>query len=323
MNTELTDALQSDTPILSKEKSNSLVTVSIGAIILALSIFPLFIAISTKEYWALFGLIFTAIGLLLLKEGINDWIIYTAIGPTPIKLCPSKGSIGGQLGGSFTLIVPPAQEQFLIKISSTQTRQINREKYEHTLVYEAVALGYISEDPTYGWQIKFCHDLPIGLQPTDPIDSTKRIQWEISCEGIVTTHNKEISFKRSWEIPVIISNERSDINIPEAVLKKFNLKIERERMNQEKLKRSESYELIEEYDQQGRLINSVGYLPYEHKESADPMLLFFAISLLISLVLGAIVFYIPMVMGFQIGLSFFAITFFLTSLLCLKNLFQT
>lgn len=203
--------------IYSKEKSSHWAAIAFGLIFTAITI-PFYEeiikGIEKGDYKVLFILVFPLAGLYMAKFGWKKRNEFKAIGVMPLTPSPTKGQIGGQVGGSIELAVPWKKRTLTTTLSCIHTYTTNsgeNTKTKHDVLWQEHSKP-IDKPSGAGSLIEFCFDVPADL-PVDGQHLGKgSIYWEIKLEGDVNN----ISLERHWRLPVEAGTGQSSIVISDA-----------------------------------------------------------------------------------------------------------
>jgi len=164
--------------------------------------------VNKKNYIALVGLLFTAVGIWLLTWAIRRTLEWKRFGATPVVLDPFPGSIGGHVGGTIDLGLPfDAAHDFEITltnirsyISGSGKNRSRKEsaKWQDTIVAHAQSSGS-------GTRLTFRFDVPEGLNESDADQDDSYYIWRLGlCAELDGT-----DLDRNYDIPVYATAEQS------------------------------------------------------------------------------------------------------------------
>ena len=191
----------------------------IGCIFFLLSI-PIFNVIPKElkqgNYNILYLLIFPLIAYLMLSGGWKLRKKQNALGQTPLMLSPAIGQVGGDIGGTISLIKSYKDEDVIITIScihhysTLSERRSTSEKnwyVEHNDIFwaESQKATYTQDENS----LKFCFEVPDDLPTSENFQGEGEIHWMIEAEGQLD----EQRISRNWSIPVEMGIEKSIITV--------------------------------------------------------------------------------------------------------------
>lgn len=164
-------------------------------------------------------LIFPLIGIGSL---FSSWFMrkkYLVFGATPLVLSPEIGQVGGQVGGrieldkywtkhSLVVILNCINKYTTRNLDTSNTNSNDRHRTQYKVLWQKrdTALHYKKAN---GSQIDFCFDVPADQFTADTYEGEGEVYWEVIVEGVMD----DVSFKRSWTIPVEEGEQTSSIVI--------------------------------------------------------------------------------------------------------------
>lgn len=174
--------------------------------------------VTVKEnYLALIGLLFPLVGIGLLTWAIRRSREWTRFGPTPVRLDPFPGAIGGHVGGTIDLKLPfdPAH-RFHVSLTNlhhyTSGSGKNRSSREKAL-WQRDAQAAAQPGPE-GTRLVFRFDVPDGLDEADARQSGDSYHaWRLG----LTAELPGADLNRDFSIPVYRTGARSQ-SLPERAL---------------------------------------------------------------------------------------------------------
>lgn len=170
-----------------------------------------------QNYLALIGLLFPLVGIGLLTWAIRRTREWTRFGPTPVRLDPFPGAIGGHVGGTIDLKIPydPAH-RFQVSLTNlhhyTSGSGKNRSSREKAL-WQRDAQAAAQPGPD-GTRLVFRFDVPEGLDESDALESgDSYYAWQLG----LTAELPGADLDRDFSIPVYQTGARSQ-SLPERAL---------------------------------------------------------------------------------------------------------
>ena len=170
-----------------------------------------------QNYLALIGLLFPLVGIGLLTWAIRRTREWTRFGPTPVRLDPFPGAIGGHVGGTIDLKIPydPAH-RFQVSLTNlhhyTSGSGKNRSSREKAL-WQRDAQAAAQPGPD-GTRLVFRFDVPEGLDESDALESgDSYYAWQLG----LTAELPGADLNRDFSIPVYQTGARSQ-SLPERAL---------------------------------------------------------------------------------------------------------
>jgi len=157
--------------------------------------------LNKKNYIALIGLLFTAVGIWLISWAIRRTLEWKRFGPTPVVLDPFPGSIGGHVGGTIELRLPfdPALD-FELSLTSIHSYMSgsgkNRSRKEKPEWQDAIVAH--AERYADGTKLTFRFDVPAGLNESDLDQDDSYYLWRLGLNAELAGTDID----RSYEIPV-------------------------------------------------------------------------------------------------------------------------
>ncbi|MEJ2128099.1 MAG: DUF3592 domain-containing protein [Woeseiaceae bacterium] len=165
--------------------------------------------VAKKNYIALLGLLFTAVGIGLLVWAIRRTMEWKRFGATPVTLDPFPGSIGGHVGGTIELNVPHASSnEFQVTLTNIRSyisgSGKNRSRKESAKWQDTIVAH--SESTGAGTRLTFRFDVPGGLTESDALreDDTYHV-WRLDLTGELDGTDLD----RSFDIPVYATATQS------------------------------------------------------------------------------------------------------------------
>ena len=157
-------------------------------------------------------LLFPMVGVGMLYAAFQSWRHYRFFGPSPLRLDPSVGQSGGQVGGEIMLNHYWRHDaSFNARLICLMRRRDRRSEVEpERLVWETAQTPYGESRPR-GTSLRFCFDVPASAPATSE-DGTTRIYWNLILEGDVAGRH----LSRSWLVPVEKGTARCRQPLPEA-----------------------------------------------------------------------------------------------------------
>lgn len=164
--------------------------------------------VNKKNYIALVGLLFTAVGIWLLVWAIRRTLEWKRFGPTPVTLDPFPGSIGGHVGGTIELGLPyDAANEFQLTLTNvhsyTSGSGKNRSQSEKAKWQDAVVAH--TEHGGRGTRLTFRFDIPEGLAESDTEQDDSYHLWRLD----LSAELEGTDIDRSYEIPVYATATQS------------------------------------------------------------------------------------------------------------------
>lgn len=170
-----------------------------------------------QNYLALIGLLFPLVGIGLLTWAVRRTREWTRFGPTPVRLDPFPGAIGGHVGGTIDLKIPydPAH-RFQVSLTNlhhyTSDSGKNRSSREKAL-WQRDAQAAAQPGPD-GTRLVFRFDVPDGLDESDARESgDSYYAWRLN----LTAELSGTDLNRDFSIPVYKTGARSQ-SLPERAL---------------------------------------------------------------------------------------------------------
>lgn len=210
---------QSNNQIPHNKNSTHKLAILIGCVFFLFSI-PI-INVIPKElkqdnYNILYLLIFPLIAYLMLSGGWKRRKEQNALGQTPLILSPEIGQVGGDVGGSISLMKSYKEADILITIScmhrySTISERKSTSKknwyIEHNDIFwqESQKATYTQ----YENSLKFCFEVPNDIPTSENFQGEGEIHWMIEAKGQLD----EQIISRNWSIPVEMGVEKSNITV--------------------------------------------------------------------------------------------------------------
>jgi len=157
--------------------------------------------VNKKNYIALVGLLFTAVGIWLLTWAIRRTLEWKRFGATPVVLDPFPGSIGGHVGGTIDLGLPfDAAHEFEITLTNIRSyisgSGKNRSRKEKAEWQDAIVAH--AESSGSGTRLTFRFDVPEGLNESDVDQDDSYYLWRVGLNAALDGTDID----RNYEIPV-------------------------------------------------------------------------------------------------------------------------
>ncbi len=150
-------------------------------------------AIRDQEYGVLFSLLFVFAGAGFLYHAFKFHQAYRRFGPTPLFLDPLYPSVGGQLGGRFSIDV----QNIINNVSSKKphwatlacTRKSRTRKKDHTsyeVLWQDGGPVYLKQTAR-GVEASFMFDIPITCTATQDLNRHSSIEWKVTVKAGFST----------------------------------------------------------------------------------------------------------------------------------------
>ena len=193
--------------------------------------------LNKKNYIALVGLLFTAVGIWLIIWAIRRTLEWKRFGATPVVLDPFPGSIDGHVGGTIDVGLPfdPAHD-FSLTLTNIHSYMSgsgkNRSRTEKAEWQDAIVAH--AEPGGRGTRLTFRFDVPEGLSESDVDQDDSYYLWRLGLNADLDGTDID----RSYEIPVFAtatesrslsrlaidrSHARQDTHADESILKIIRL----------------------------------------------------------------------------------------------------
>jgi hypothetical protein len=155
-----------------------------------------------KNYIALVGLLFTAVGIGLLVWAVRRTMEWKRFGPTPGTLDRFSGSIGGHVGGTIdlNLMHDPANnfQMTLTNLKSYISGSGKNRSRKETAKWQDMIVAH-SESTGSGTRLTFRFDVPEGLRESDAEQEGDTYYiWRLD----LTAELDGTDLNRSFDIPV-------------------------------------------------------------------------------------------------------------------------
>jgi hypothetical protein len=164
--------------------------------------------VNEKNYIALVGLLFTAVGIWLLSWAIRRTLEWKRFGATPVVLDPFPGSVGGHVGGTIEIGVPfDAANIFEISLTNIHSYMSgsgkNRSRNENAKWQDSIVAH--AEPGGKGTKLTFRFEPPQGLNESDADQDDSYYIWRLAlCAELDGT-----DLDRSYDIPVYATAQHS------------------------------------------------------------------------------------------------------------------
>jgi hypothetical protein len=154
--------------------------------------------------------LFPLLGLGLLWTSWLFWQRWRKFGPTPLRLDPFPGAIGGQVGGLVDIAIPyHPQQSFAVTLSclrsSVSGSGKNRSRNEN-IKWQNAGVCH-SEASDIGTRLRFRFNVPAGLPESDLSKAGSYHLWRVA----ITSELDGPDFDRRFEIPVFPTGASSAI----------------------------------------------------------------------------------------------------------------
>ncbi|PCI73301.1 MAG: hypothetical protein COB38_00975 [Gammaproteobacteria bacterium] len=168
-------------------------------------------SIRSGEYSDLFLLLFVFAGIGLLYAALKQIQAYKRFGATPLFLDPSVPSLGGHLGGRFSINSQDIDQNassttpFCAKITCTR-RDKNRDHTTYEVIWQDKGPVHLKQT-AHGVDASFVFNIPNTCKATQELSrrlssSTRSfIEWQVSAEGDFSTSSLG-KFERNWAVVV-------------------------------------------------------------------------------------------------------------------------
>lgn len=194
------------------------------------------------DYPVLSVFLFSIIGAGIIYYAVQGFRRYKIIGPTLLTLTPKTGSVGGKIGGYFSVGSWWVDHETKITLSCVRITS-DSDGTSRFFEWQDDQIGFVKTQGE-STQVHFLFDIPENRKPTG-----KMIEWKIECKGTTLIDQNSIPLHRSWEVEV--DNNTPPATYPTAIPAQFLEK----RKRQEKLTdEKNAAEQIGLYSQQGRLV---------------------------------------------------------------------
>ena len=164
--------------------------------------------VNKKNYIALAGLLFTAVGIGLIVWAARLTREWRRFGASPVLLDPFPGSIGGHVGGTIELALPfdPVNE-FELTLTNIHSYMSgsgkNRERKEKAVWQDGTVAH--TESGSRGTKLTFRFDVPEGLDESDAERDDSYYIWRLNLGAELDGTDID----RSFDIPVYATAEQS------------------------------------------------------------------------------------------------------------------
>jgi len=168
-------------------------------------------SIRSGEYSDLFLLLFVFAGIGLLYAALKQIQAYKRFGATPLFLDPSVSSIGGHIGGRFSINSQyigqnaSSTTPFSAKITCTR-RNKNRDHTVYEVIWQEEGPVHLKQT-TNGVDASFVFNIPNTCKATQELSrrlssSTRSfIEWQVTAKGDFSTSSLG-KFERNWAVVV-------------------------------------------------------------------------------------------------------------------------
>ena len=164
--------------------------------------------VNKKNYLALVGLLFTAVGIGLLVWAVRRTLEWRRFGATPVVLDPFPGSIGGHVGGTIDLGVPlDISNEFTLTLTNIHSYESGSGKdrsQKEKAVWQDTLLAH-AESCARGTRLTFRFDVPAGMNESDTERDDSYYLWRLDLTGELAGTNID----RSFDIPVYATGKTS------------------------------------------------------------------------------------------------------------------
>ena len=164
--------------------------------------------VNKKNYIALVGLLFTAVGIWLLVWAVRVSLEWKRFGPTPVTLDPFPGSIGGHVGGTIDIGVPfDAVNEFELTLTNVHHYYSgsgkNRDRREKAKWQDAMIAH--AEPGGRGTRLTFRFDVPEGLDESDADQDDSYHEWRLALKAELDGTDID----RNYSLPVYATATQS------------------------------------------------------------------------------------------------------------------
>jgi len=162
-----------------------------------------------QNYIVLLGLLFPAIGLLLVGWAIRRTLEWRRLGPAPVLLDPYPGAIGGHVGGTMDLRLPfDPGLSFSLTLTSLRSYMSgsgkNRSRKEKA-TWQDSRLAY-AEPSARGTLLSFRFEVPRDLDASDAVRNKSEYHiWRLNLHADLPGTDID----RDYDIPVYPTGARS------------------------------------------------------------------------------------------------------------------
>lgn len=165
--------------------------------------------VDNGNYAALFGLLFTLVGIYLVVWAVRSTLEWKRFGPAPVTLDPFPGAIGGHVGGTIDVNLP-YDSQANITLTLTNIHSYvsgsgkNRNRKEKAK-WQDKQIPHVEAGPR-GTRLSFRFDVPDELDESDADQSGDDYHiWRLNLRAELPGTDID----RDYEIPVYATAERS------------------------------------------------------------------------------------------------------------------
>ena len=209
--------------------------------------------VEKQNYMVLLGLLFPAVGLLLVGWAIRRTLEWRRLGPAPVLLDPYPGAIGGHVGGTMDLRLPfDPGVSFSLTLTSLRSYMSgsgkNRSRREKA-TWQDSRLAH-AEPSARGTRLSFQFDVPRDLDASDSVRNKSEYHiWRLNLHADLPGTDID----RDYDIPVYPTGARSR-RLPSRVVE--TVRIRQEQLDDAAVRRrlrvSEDYAGKEIYFPAGR-----------------------------------------------------------------------
>ena len=201
-----------DPVIKDGQKAANYVGVGFAIVWMTLATGGFFAAIQERWIYGLVVLPFFLIGGYLLKKCVESIKSYRQTGKMPLSLDPFPGSVGGQVGGVIYIdkrfIAAPTKTEIEVQCIRKRRRRNDDETSEKKMWHQAARFDW--EMGEYGWQLRFCFDIPASQETSSPPLTSNGFEWRVKLKAQTASG---IEFERSYnDIPVFATGANSSFS---------------------------------------------------------------------------------------------------------------
>ena len=194
------------------QKTANFVGLGFALVWIALTSVGFFAAIQESWFYGVFVLVFIAPGFYFLFKCIESIKSYRQTGLMPLSLDPFPGSVGGQLGGVIYVdkrfTAPPKNTDIEVQCVRKIRRRNDDESSEKKVWYRSAKFNW--EMGEFGWQLRFCFDIPNDQTVSSPPLDSNGIEWRVTLNAETESG---IEFKRRYDdIPVFATGRNASFN---------------------------------------------------------------------------------------------------------------
>lgn len=171
--------------------------------------FMVYREITQSGNWlALFGTLFTVVGIGLVVWAVRSTLEWRRFGPAPVTLDPFPGSIGGHVGGTIDIDTPfEPGTGFQLTLANIHSyvsgRGKNRSRKEQARWQDDIVAH--AEPGGSGTRLTFRFDVPEGLNESDAERDDSYHIWRLS----LTAELQGTDLNRDYDIPVYATAQQS------------------------------------------------------------------------------------------------------------------